>query len=352
MRNISARHRSHSTLSDAGAGAVGRGVPVTGVSGVARGGSGIGGLYGRTTVERYHVLVPETPLSVETLATRFVRGVRLAGRAVVRGFIEFYQSSNLTYASSIAFYSLSSLFPFVLLVLALLSRLTLADENERVLALMARAMPRQFEFVSTQIHAMAGASLELGVTFTVLLMWSSMGVFAAITSAVNHAWGVEKPVGFFKHKLIAFSMLIIAGVLMIAALMLVSAVEVVQTRWFAGFVTNAPWLWRLTSWAARNAPLAMFIGVVGLIYYYLPNTRVRLRDVWFGAVLAGLLWRGAFAAFTWFVRDLSRFSVHGSVAAVVAFMLWVYVSAVILLYGVEVTAAYAKLRRTEPTMQS
>ena len=55
--------------------------------------------------------------------------------------------------------------------------------------------------------------------------------------------------------------------------------------------------------------------------------------------------RGALAGFSWYVRDLSRFSVHGSIAAVVVFLLWVYISAVILLYGAEVTAAYAKLRR-------
>ncbi len=80
----------------------------------------------------------------------------------------------------------------------------------------------------------------------------------------------------------------------------------------------------------------------GLIYYFAPNTRVRLRDVWFGAILAGVLWRLALAGFSWYLRRLARFSVHGSVGTVVAFLVWVYLSAVILLYGVEVTACYAK----------
>ena len=56
-------------------------------------------------------------------------------------------------------------------------------------------------------------------------------------------------------------------------------------------------------------------------------------------------WRGALAGFKWYVRDLSRFSVHGTIASVVVFLLWVYVSAVVLLYGVEVTVAYAQIRR-------
>ena len=45
---------------------------------------------------------------------------------------------------------------------------------------------------------------------------------------------------------------------------------------------------------------------------------------------------------------MSRFSVHGSIGGVVAFLLWIYVSAIILLYGAEVTAAYARLRRRRP----
>ena len=81
------------------------------------------------------------------------------------------------------------------------------------------------------------------------------------------------------------------------------------------------------------------------MYYFVPNAKVRFRDVWPGAVVTGLLWRLALKGFGWYVRDLSRFSVHGSVAAVVVFLMWVYVSAVILMYGVQFTVAYARLRR-------
>jgi membrane protein len=96
----------------------------------------------------------------------------------------------------------------------------------------------------------------------------------------------------------------------------------------------------------QHASTALLIFVMGLIYYFVPNTKVRFRDVWLGAIVAGLLWRGVLAGFQWYVRDMTRFSmVHGSIAAVVVFLLWVYVSAVVLLYGAEVTAAFARLRR-------
>jgi membrane protein len=76
-----------------------------------------------------------------------------------------------------------------------------------------------------------------------------------------------------------------------------------------------------------------------------PNVKVRFRDVWIGALLTGLLWKGALEGFSWVFSDMSRFTrVNGSIAAVVLFLMWVYVQAVILLYGVEFTAAYARLR--------
>jgi membrane protein len=273
------------------------------------------------------------------------RALRLGWRASRRGLVEFYRSNNLTFAASISFYSLVSLFPFLLLVLSIVGHLANGGGGNTLEQLVARALPSHFDFVMTQIRTLAADSVQVGVAGTLVLLWASMGVFGALTSAVNHAWGVEQPYGFFKHKLIAFVMLLAAGFLMVVALLLVGAVQVVEAQWFADALARFPGLARLTGAAVRNLPTLMFILVVGLVYYFAPNVKVRLRDVWFGAVLAGLLWRVAFAGFAWYVRHFSRFSVHGSVTAVVVILGWIYLSAVILLYGVEVTAAYARLRR-------
>ena len=76
---------------------------------------------------------------------------------------------------------------------------------------------------------------------------------------------------------------------------------------------------------------------------------MRFRDVWFCAFITVRLWKGAPEGFSWYMRDMNRFPrVNGSIAAVVVFLIWVYLQAVILLYGVEFTAAYARLRRGRP----
>ncbi len=110
-----------------------------------------------------------------------------------------------------------------------------------------------------------------------------------------------------------------------------------------------PGLLVLRGFTVRNATTLLFILVVGLVFYFVPNAKVRFRDVWIGAFVTGLLWKGALEAFSWYMRDMTRFTrVNGSIAAVVVFLVWVYLQAVILLYGVEFTAAYARLRRGRP----
>lgn len=275
--------------------------------------------------------------------------IRLTGLAMWRGVTSFYDSNNLTFASSIAYYSLLSLFPFFLLVLAILASVTDNDiDRASVLDFVLRYFPRQFEFVNTQLHAMQSARIRLGVFGSLLMVWAAMGVFGAITSAVNHAWGVEKQPSYLKHKLISFIMLITASLLLLVGLLLVSAINVAEAHWFAVIMTRAPALLVLQGWAVKSASTVIFIFLVGLIFYFVPNAAVRFRDVWVGAVLTGLLWHVALAGFSRYVRDLNRFSVHGSIAAVVVFLVWVYISAVILLYGAELTAAYARLRRRRP----
>ena len=267
----------------------------------------------------------------------------LTAQSFWRGLEGFYNSDNLTYAASIAYYALLSLFPFFMLALAMLGRMA-DDPHDRqaVLEFVLRYFPSQFDFITSQLDSFDRNAVTIGVAGTIALVWGSLGFFGAITTAVNYAWGVEKQRSFWKHKLFSFLMLIVA-------MMLVSASQVVGATWFAGVLARFPGLAVLRSFAVRHATTLLFIGVVGFVYYFVPNAKVRFRDVWIGAIVTGLLWKAALDGFSWYMRDMSRFTrVNGSIAAVVVFLVWVYVQAVILLYGVEFTAAYARLRRGRP----
>ena len=307
---------------------------------------------GRNRAPRYDADVTLASRSDRRLRRMVARAqveIRLTALAMWRGVVGVYNSEDLTFASSIAYYSLLSLFPFFLLLLSIIGSVTSSDaDRAAILNFVFRYFPRQFDFVTSQLELWQRQPVRLSLVGSALLIWAAMGVFGAITSAVNHAWGVDKQPSYLKHKLISFLMLSFSGLLLLVALLVVSAINVVEARWFAGVMASVPRLMVLQSLVVRWATTLLFILVVGLIFYYVPNAKVRFRDVWVGAVLTGFLWRAALAGFSAYVRDLSRFSVHGLVAAVVVFLLWVYISAVNLLYGVEVTAANARLRRHRP----
>ena len=272
---------------------------------------------------------------------------RLTGQSAWRGLEGFYNSDDLTYAASIAYYSLLSLFPLFLLALALLGRVT-ADAHDRnaVFDLVLRDVPTQFDFITTQLNAFRANTLSMGVAGTIAMVWGALGFFGAITTAVNYAWGVDTQRSFLKHKLLSFLMLLVAGLILLIALLLVGATQVVGATWFSDVLSRFPGLGILRGFTIRYATMLLFIVVVGFVFYFVPNAKVRLRDVWIGAIVTGLLWKGALEGFAWYVRDMTRFTaVNGPIAAVVVFLVWVYVQAVILLYGVEFTAAYARLRR-------
>jgi membrane protein len=275
---------------------------------------------------------------------------RLTALAAWRGFLGFYSRDNLTYAASIAYYGLLSLFPFSMLALAILGSVT-ADDADRsaVLGFVLRYFPAQFDFITKQLDSFRTSTVTFGVVGTLGLIWGALGFFGAITTAVNYAWGVEKARSFWSHKLVSFLMLCMAGVTLLIALVLVSASSVVGARWFAQVSSRFPQLLLLRGLTLRYATTGLFILVVGMIYYFVPNAKVRFRDVWIGAFITGILWKFTLQAFGWFTGDMSRYTrVNGSIAAVVVFLVWGYLQAVILLYGVEFTAAYARLRRGRP----
>jgi membrane protein len=274
-------------------------------------------------------------------------GAVLMGRAAWRGVVEVaYGSDDLTHAAAIAYYALLSFLPFLLLSMSILGSFTAGREARGdVLQFVMRYFPAQPDFVASNIDAFWQTRIRLGIGGGLALLWASQGVFGAISTAVNHAWAVERPRSFWGHRWFSLLMMSTAALLLFAALLLLSASKVSGTSWSSLLFSQVPQLQMLSGWGSKLAAFGLFVVVVGMIFYFVPNTRVRLRDVWPGAVLTALLWRGAFEGFSWYVREWARASVHGSIATVVWFLIWIYISAVILLYGVEFTAAIARIRR-------
>jgi YihY family inner membrane protein len=280
---------------------------------------------------------------------RAIREVRISAVAAASALRELLFSNDLTHSAAIAYYALLSLFPFLLLMVSLFGTLA-ADDTARaeVLSFIFRYFPTRFDFLVQQLDAFRQHPVGLSVTGALGLVWGSLGVFGALTSAINEAWGVTKPRGFWKHRLASFLLFLAATGAMLLGLFLVSASHIVSSN--VGFdLSNVWWIAFIRSLALQYLATILFIVAVGLLYYLVPNERARFRDVWVGAIFTGVLWRGGFELFSWMTsRNAQLQVVNGSIAVVVLFLMWVYVSSVILMYGVEFTAAHYRARRHPP----
>jgi len=274
-------------------------------------------------------------------------GVELMGRAAWRGVIELAWGSNdLTHAAAIAYYALLSFLPFLLLLMSVFGLFTAGREARGdVVQFVLRYFPAQPDFLANNVDQFWATRIKLGIGGALGLLWASQGVFGAISTAVNHAWAVERPRSFWQHRWFSLLMMAAAGLLLFAALVFLSAAKVRGTSWTSLLLTTFPFLSSVSGVVGLLAGLLLFVLIVGLIFYFVPNTKVRFRDVWPGAFATAFLWRGAYEAFSWYVRSYAQASVHGSIATVVWFLIWIYTSAVILLYGVEFTAAIPRIRR-------
>ena len=168
-------------------------------------------------------------------SSRFVGRVRaeyrLSGLASWRALVRLVNSQDLTHAAAIAYYALLSLFPLILLGLSVLGEMT-ADSADRdaVVRFAFRYFPGQFAFIQGQLDAFREAPVAFGFWGVVALVWASLGVFNAVSSAVNHAWGVEKRRSFLRHRLVSFVMMLSAGGILILGLIIASLVRLAETR--------------------------------------------------------------------------------------------------------------------------
>ena len=145
---------------------------------------------------------------------------RITRLSAWRAVIEFYEADDLTYAASIGYYALLSMFPFALITVSILGSVTADDvTRQKVLLFVLRYFPGQFDFIIAQLDAFRQNPIRLGIGGAVLLVWGALGVFGAISTAVNHAWGVEKTRSFWSHRLFSFLMLLTAGLMLMIGLL-------------------------------------------------------------------------------------------------------------------------------------
>jgi membrane protein len=176
---------------------------------------------------------------------------------------------------------------------------------------------------------------------TVGLLWSATGVFMALTRNINRAWHTAEPRNFLVGRLIALSMVGIVAVMLLASFLANTAIRLLSQfdllSWGGVPLINT-YTWTVLS---RMIPwLLTFLLFQGL-YRWIPNTRVKWSEAFWGALVATTAWEFTKSAFSWYISSglASQRLVYGSLGAVIALMLWIYLSSLIMLLGAHLSAA-------------
>ena len=246
-------------------------------------------------------------------------------------------------AGAISFYALFSFFPLVLAIISV-AGFVLGSEAEqtRLARDIAEVVPVSGEFVAETVEGVVSARLFTGIASILGLIWAASAAFGAIRKGINAAWGIKKTRPFLRERLMDFTLVLGAGLLMTFVLFLTPIFaflrEITDAIDPEGDVAS-DMFWTVA--AQFLTYLVSFLSFL-LLYRFLPNTKVRLGDVWLGALLASAAFEGAKWGFIWYVKTFPVYNVvYGAVGAIMALLTWVYVSAIILLFGALVTSRYA-----------
>jgi membrane protein len=258
-----------------------------------------------------------------------------------KGFLEHQGSAN---AAAIAYYTLFSLFPLTLLLISLGSLFLNSEQaQEAALAVVAVYMPAAVDFVRNNIERVLELRGTVGVISVLAFVWSASGVFGGLSRAINRTWDVERPRPVWAERALALGMVLLVALLFFLSLFSTAAFELVA-RLSALILGEPAWI----NVSTRVLPYVFSFLLFAFLYRVLPYARVTWAEVLPGAVLASFAWEVAKHGFTFYLTGFASYSlVYGSVAAVIALLLWSYISSVIILLGAEFTAQYA--RRTRKT---
>lgn len=246
----------------------------------------------------------------------------------------------LAVAAGVGFYGLLAIFPAVTALVSFYGLFADPATARDHFAEIAGLLPGGgLALIGDQMKRIAsGDNMKLGFGFAVgvaTALWSANAGMKAMFEALNIAYGETEKRGFVRLTLVTlgFTLCAIAFVLFAMALIVLLPIFLANVG-LAGGEGNLV--------AVLRWPILFLCVCLGLcvLYRYGPDRkRVGWRWVIGGAVLAAVLWMAASAAFSWYVANFASYNeVYGSLGAVIGFMTWIWISAIIILVGGELNA--------------
>jgi membrane protein len=237
-------------------------------------------------------------------------------------------------AATVTYYGVLALFPFLLFLVALVSLVLTPSDAERLVRELSQVAPGAVtQIVGDRIRQLGQDQNTSLVGFgAVGAVWAASGGIMALMRALNTTYDVAEGRPFWKTRGIAILMTLVFGVLaLVAALVAVATVPIADA--IGGPIGTAV-LWLRLPVAAV---LMMFLWA--LAYYVLPDVEQRFRFITPGSVAGVVLWVLASWGFSQYVANFGSYDkTYGPLGGVIVLLLWMWISALVLLVGAEINA--------------
>ena len=259
---------------------------------------------------------------------------------------EFVSDNAMKLSASLSYYTLFSMAPMLIIVIAVSSVVLGKEAVEGYLF-------QQFEDIIGPLGAMQLQEMIRNVNVSndtpwvaaigiVTLIIGATGVFVEIQDSVNAIWSIKVKVKhswlkFLKNRLLSFSMVVGIGFLLLVTLTVSSLLSMLYDR-LSVYFGQAIWVaWILTNTITTATVLSLF----AIIFKVLPDAKLKWRDVLVGAFFTAILFLAGKYLINIYLSKSSTVSAYGAAGAVVLIILWIYYSSAILFFGAEFTKVYA-----------
>lgn len=274
------------------------------------------------------------------------------GYSLRKALREFMDDQCTDLAAALTYYSVLALFPGII---ALLSLVGLVGQQQQTVDTLlqilrdigASSAANTLEPTITQLAASQGAGLALVIGLLAAL-WSASGYVNAFSRGMNRIYEIDEGRPIWKLRpvmlLITLVTVLLAALVAVGLVLTGPAAEAVGRA--IGLESTAVTVWSIAKWPVL---LAVVVLIVALLYYATPNVKQpKFRWVSVGAIIAIVVWIIASAAFGFYVSNFSSYDkTYGSLAGVIAFLLWLWITNLALLFGAEVDAELERGRQLQ-----
>jgi len=280
------------------------------------------------------------PLFFFKLAGRWLwRKAAAGGTTMWEGYARFARQHHLLYAAAISYYGIISLVPLLAIVIYISAWAMRSDEATYALA-KALAMMFPASSIDRIRHAVQKVSATSPWAFTLYLfglVWAAAYLFESIERVINVIWVGATERSYHVRKLIGMSVVLSTGFLLFLSILMIATWATLSQ---AVVLPGEAWIKFVSLLNRAGILLPLFTSTVMfvLVYKLLPTRRVHWRAALAGGIFSGLFWETSKWLFGWFVFKSGREygAIYGSLAGVVIIMLWIHISAIILILGAHV----------------